>query len=172
MASLKTKIQADLKESLQEKNALRCSVLRMLNSAIVNKEKEKRAKLSKTEALRQAQGEKLEELSQLTDEEIIEVISSEAKKHKDSIEQFENAGRLDLSEQEKKELEILKEYLPEQMNEAEVRKLVKEKITELGASSSKDIGKIMAGLMPQLKGKVDGGLVNKIIQEELKKKQE
>ena len=58
------------------------------------------------------------------------------------------------------------------MNEAEVRKLVKEKITELGASSSKDIGKIMAGLMPQLKGKVDGGLVNKIIQEELKKKQE
>ena len=82
MASLKTKIQADLKESLQEKNALRCSVLRMLNSAIVNKEKEKRAKLSKTEALRQAQGEKLEELSQLTDEEIIEVISSEAKNTK------------------------------------------------------------------------------------------
>ena len=160
---LKEKIRTDLRKSLQEKDTSRLSVLRMVNAAVLNKEKEKRSKLSKTEEIK-----RLEELSQLTDGEMIEVISSEAKKRKDSIEQYEKANRFDLSEQEKKELEILKEYLPEQMSEEDVRKLVKEKITELGVSGPQDAGKVMAGLMPLLKGKSDGGLVNKIFQEELK----
>ena len=166
--SLKERIQADIKKAMPEKDQLKVSVLRMLMAAVFNKEKEKRAKLSKTKDP-PAGGEKLDELSKLTDEEIIEVISSESKKRQDSIEQYEKGNRQDLADQEKKELEILMKYLPEQMTEEEIRKLVKEKVEELGASGSKDIGKVMGALMPQLKGKADGTAVNKIVQEELKK---
>ncbi len=162
--SLKERIQADIKKAMPEKDQLKVSVLRMLMAAVFNKEKEKRARLSKNEEI-----EKLDELSKLTDEEIIEVISSESKKRQDSIEQYEKGNRQDLADQEKKELEILMKYLPEQMAEEEIRKLVKEKVEELGASGSKDIGKVMGALMPQLKGKADGTAVNKIVQEELKK---
>jgi uncharacterized protein YqeY len=163
--SLKEKIQTDVKKAMQEKDALRVSVLRMLRAAIFNKEKEKRAKLSKTEE----KLEKLDELSKLTDEETNEVISSEVKKRKESIEQYEKGNRQDLADQEKKELEILMKYLPEQMSEEEIRKLVKEKIEEMGASGPKDTGKVMGAVMPQLKGKADGNVVNKIVQEELRK---
>ena len=161
--SLKEKIQTDIKKAMQQKDDLQVSVLRMLMAAVFNKEKEKRAKLSKTEEF-----EKLDELSQLTDEETIEVISSENKKRKDSIEQYEKGNRQDLADKEKKEMEILMDYLPEQMSEEEIRKIVKEKIEELGASTPQDIGKVMGALMPQLKGKAEGTMVNKIIQEELK----
>ncbi len=162
--SLKETIQTDLKEVLRQRDELKISVLRMLLAAIFNKEKEKRARLSKTEEI-----EKLEELSKLTDEEVLEVISSEVKKHKDSIEQYEKGNRPDLVEGEKKELEILMSYLPEQMSQEDIRKLVKEKIDELGASGPKDIGKVMGALMPQLKGRAEGNLVNKIVQEALGK---
>jgi uncharacterized protein YqeY len=162
--SLKEKIQADTKKAMQAKDQLKVSVLRMLMAAVFNKEKEKRAKLSKSgEDL-----EKLDKLSKLTDEETTEVISSEAKKRKDSIEQYEKGNRQDLADQEKKELKILVSYLPEQMSEEEIRKLVKAKIKELGASGPKDIGKVMGALMTQLKGKAEGNVVNKIVQEELK----
>ncbi len=164
MVSLKETIQTDLKEVLRQRDELKISVLRMLLAAIFNKEKEKRARLSKTEEI-----EKLEELSKLTDEEVLEVISSEVKKHKDSIEQYEKGNRPDLVEGEKKELEILMSYLPEQMSQEDIRKLVKEKIDELGASGPKDIGKVMGALMPQLKGRAEGNLVNKIVQEALGK---
>jgi len=163
--SLKEKIQIDIKKAMQEKDQLKVSVLRMLMAAIFNKEKEKRAKLSKTEEL-----EKLDELSQLTDEETTEVISSENKKRKDSIEQYEKGNRQDLADKEKKESEILTTYLPEQMPEEEVRKIVRGKIKELGASSPQDTGKVMGALMSELKGKAEGGLINKIVQEELKNK--
>lgn len=163
--SLKEKIQADIKKAMQSKDQLKVSVLRMLMAAVFNKEKEKRNRLSKTEE----ELEKLDELSQLTEEEILEVISSEAKKRKDSIEQYQKGGRDDLAEQEKKELKILTEYLPEQMGEEEIRKLVKEKILELGASGPQETGKVMGAIMPQLKGKTDGTIVNKIVQEELKR---
>jgi len=163
--SLKEKIQADIKKAMQARDQLKVSVLRMLMAAVFNKEKEKRAKLSKSgEDL-----EKLDKLSKLTDEETTEVISSEAKKRKDSIEQYEKGNRQDLADQEKKELKILVSYLPEQMPEEEISKLVKEKIEELGASGPKDTGKVMGALMTQLKGKADGNLVNKIVQEELGK---
>jgi len=162
--SLKETIQADSKEALRQGDKLRISVLRMLMAAIFNREKEKRAKLSKTEEI-----EKLDELSKLTDEEVLEVISSEVKKHKDSIEQYEKGNRPDLAEKEKKELEILMNYLPEQMSQEKIRKLVKEKIDELGASGPQDIGKVMGALMSQLKGKAEGTVVNRIVQEELGK---
>ena len=162
--SLKEKIQTDIKKAMQEKDQLKVTVLRMLMASIFNKEKAKRAKLSKTEE----DLEKLDELSQLTDEEITEVISSENKERKDSIEQYQKGNRQDLANQEKKELDILKDYLPEQMSEDEVRKIVKEKINETGASTPQDTGKVMGALMSELKGKADGGMVNRIVQEELK----
>lgn len=162
--SLKEKIQADIKNAMKAKDANRVSVLRMLMASISNKEKEKRAKLSKNEQ----DPEKLGELSQLTEEEITEVIVSETKKRKDSIEQYGQANRDDLVQQEQKEMEILMEYMPEQMDEEAVRKIIKGKISELGAEGSRDMGKVMGAIMPQLKGKADGGMVNKIVQEELK----
>ncbi len=162
---LKEKIQAETKKAMQAKDQLKVSVLRMLMAAVFNREKEKRAKLSKSEE----DLKKLDKLSKLTDEETLEVISSEAKKRKDSIEQYEKGGRQDLVDQEKKELEILTAYLPEQMSEEEIRKLVKAKMEELGAISPQETGKVMGALMPQLKGKADGVLISKIVQEELGK---
>lgn len=161
--SIKEKITTDLKDALKEKKELEVSVFRMLLAAILNKEKEKRAKLAKEE-----EGLKEEELakkSQLTDEEVLEVVSSEAKKSKEAIEAFKKGGRADLVGKEKAELEILKKYLPEQFSEEEIKKLVQEAIAKVGASSPKDMGKVMAELMPQVKGKADGNTVSKIVKE-------
>jgi len=163
--SLKEKIQSDVKTAMQEKQAEKLSVLRMVLAAVLNKEKEKRSKLSKSEQ----DENKLSELSELTDEETLEVITSEAKKRKDSIEQYEKGNRQDLADKEKSELKILQEYLPEQMGEDEVRKIIADKIKELGVSGPQDTGKVMGAIMDQLKGKADGGIVSKIVQEELKK---
>ena len=155
--SLKETIQSKIKIAMQEKKTEELSVLRMVLAVVLNKEREKRMKLGNDEA------------GKLTDEEVLEVISSEVKKRKDSIEQFEKGNRQDLADQEKRELEILMEYMPEQMNEEEVRKIVVNKIKEIDASGLQDIGKVMGAIMGQLKGKADGNLVNKIVQEELKK---
>lgn len=164
----KEKIQADIRKAMQDKDALKVSVLRMAMANILNKEKEKRAKLNKSGDLPAGEKDKLDELSKLTDEEVMEVISSEAKKRKDSIEQYRKGSREDLAEQEEKELGILNDYLPEQMDEEEIRKIVKQKIEELGVSTPQETGKIMGAVMPQLKGKADGNVISKIVQEELK----
>jgi len=148
--SLKETIQANIKKAMIEKDALRVSVLRMVVAAILNKEKEKGS---------DADG--------LTDEIVLEIVSSEAKKRKDSIEQYEKGGRSDLAEKEKEELEILSEYLPEQMSEEEIRKIVKEKISQLGAAGPQDMGKVMGALMSDLKNKADGVIVKKIVEDEL-----
>lgn len=139
------------------------SVLRMALGAILNKEKEKRAKIAREHSELAAQA--LEKESQLTDEEIIEVLSSETKKRKESISEFKRGGRQDLVEKEKKELEILQGYLPEQLSEEELRKLVKEVINKVGAEQIKDMGKVMAELMPKLKGRADGNVVSTIVKE-------
>jgi len=162
--ALKEQIQAEVKKAMLEKNSVGVLVLRMLLAAILNKEKEKRTKLSRDEK----DIAKLEQLSRLNDEEILGVISSEAKKRNDSIEQFTRGGRNDLVEKEKKELEFLTKYLPEQMPEDEIKKIVKDKIQELNISGKSEIGKLMGAIMPRLKGKADGAAVNKIVLEELK----
>lgn len=163
--SLKEKINQDFKEAFKAKEELKVSVLRMLNASIKNKEFEKRAKLSKGGA---AEAE-LEKQSQLTDAEVLGVLGTEAKRRKDSIEQYQNGGRPELAMQEEAELKILTAYLPEQMGEDEVRKIVVESIKESGATGAADLGKVMKVLMPKVKGKADGGLVNKIVKEELEK---
>ncbi len=161
MNSLQENLNNNLKTALKEKQELLILVLRGLNAAIHNKEIEKRTKLSKSEK----DIAKLEELSKLTEEEVIEVISSEAKKRKDSITEFTKGGRQDLADKETKELEIIKTYLPEQMSEDAIREIIQKAIAEIGAAGPKDTGKVMSKIMPQLKGKADGQLVSKIVGE-------
>jgi len=144
---MKKQIQDDLKQAMKAGDSLKTGALRMLLAALTNKEKEK--------------GE------ELADEQIQQVIATEAKKRKEAAEAFEKGGKREMAEQEKRELEILQAYLPEQMGEEEIRKLVKEAIAKTGASSPQDMGKVMAALMPQTKGKADGALVSQIVKEQL-----
>lgn len=160
---LKEKISEDLKGALKEKRELEVSVLRLLQAAIVNREKEKRAKIAK--GREKIKEEELAKESQLTDEEVIEVISSEIKKRKEAILEFEKGGREDLVAKEKTELEVLQKYLPDQLSEEEIKKLAKEAVEKTGATEPKDMGKVMAELMPKVKGRAEGGLVSKIVKE-------
>ena len=160
---LKEKIQEELKTALKEKKEVEVSVLRMLLAAIASKETEKRTKVWKEEPDLSSQG--LEEKSKLDDEEITEAVLSEVKKRKEAILEFEKGEREDLIEKEKKELEVLQKYLPEQISEEELRKLAKEAIEKVEAKEQKDMGKVMAELMPKTKGRVDGSLVSKIVKE-------
>ncbi|MFH1575385.1 MAG: GatB/YqeY domain-containing protein [Candidatus Nealsonbacteria bacterium] len=153
--ALRQEIQGDLNESVKGKEELRSSVLRLLLAAMLNKEKEKRYKSGEAKDV------------PLTDEEIIDVILSEVKKRKEAAELYKKGDRNELAEKEKKEAEILQKYLPEQMSEDELIKLVKSAIAKVGAKTQKDMGRVMAGLMPQVKGKADGGLISKVVKESL-----
>ena len=171
---LREQINQDIKKAMQEKDELPLLVLRGINAAIHNKEIEKRTKLSKTEK----DIKKLEEMSKLNEEEVIEVIFSEAKKRKDAIVEFSAHGGSasggekekieNVIKKEKSELEIIKKYLPEQMSEEQIREEAKKAIEEVGAAGLKDTGKVMATLMPKVKGKTEGGVVSKIVGELLK----
>jgi uncharacterized protein YqeY len=147
---LKGDIQKDLNQAVKGKMEIASSTLRMLLAAISNREKEKKYKTKEEE---------------LTDEEVLEAIASEAKKRKEAIEAYSSGGRPELAEKEKKELEVLAKYLPEQLSEDEVRKIVAEAIKESGAETMKDMGKVMAQAMGKLKGRADGSLVSRIVKE-------
>jgi len=151
--TLKEKIHQDLNEAMKSKEELKTSVLRLLSSVILNKEKDKRYKSGKAENVL------------LTDEEIIDVIFSEAKKRKEAIELYERGNRGDLAEKERKETEILKIYLPEQLSEEEIKKIIKEAMGQVGAKEMKDMGKVMAELAPKIKGRADAGMISKIVKE-------
>lgn len=148
--SIKEKIHNDLKEAMKAGDALKRDTLRMLDSAIKNTEIEK-----------------MKRETGLADEEVIEVAARAVKQRKDSIEQYEKGGRADLAEKEKQELEILLAYLPEQMDEDNIREVVKGVIAETGASSKTDMGKVMGQAMGKLKGQADGNVVKKIVEEVL-----
>lgn len=164
--SLQQQINNDFKKALQEKNELVLSVLRMLNAAIKNKEIEKRTKLSREEK----DIAKLEEQSKLTDEEAIEVISSEAKKRREAIEEYKKGNRRELAEKEKKELEVLKKYMPEQISEEQIKEETEKVIKEIGVVGPQDMGKVMGALMPKLKGRAEGKVVSRIVNELLSNK--
>lgn len=161
--TLKEKIQKDLNEAIKEKKELEALVLRMLCAAILNKEKEKRYKKSKEKPDLKEKG--LVKESQLTEEEIVDVTSSEIKKRKEAIADYEKGGREELAEKEKKEAAILQKYLPAQLSEDEIKKLAQEAVKKVGATEPKDMGKVMAELMKQVKGKADGSLVSKIVKD-------
>ena len=161
--SLKEKLQQELQDAIKGKKEREVLTIRQVLTNVLNKEKEKRFKLSKEKP--DITEDNLNKESQLTDEEVIEVISSEVKKHKESISEFEKGKRQDLIDKEEDELEILQRYLPEQISEEEIKKIAEEAIQEVGAKEIKDMGKVMAELMPRVKGRADGSRVSKIVKE-------
>lgn len=130
---------------MKAKDGTKVSVLRFLMAAIKNRE--------------------IELKDSLDDEQVLQEIVSSAKKRRESIEAFRDAGREDLAVKEEAELVILEEYLPEQLSAEEVRKIVQEAIISVDASSPADMGKIMKEVMPQVRGKADGKMVNQIVKE-------
>ena len=171
--NLKERINEDIKLAIKSGLNDEASALRFLNSVIKNKELEKRKRLSK-------EGRPLAELSKLSeliDEEVINVILGEIKKRKESIAQYEKGGREDSAKKETAELEILKKYVPSEMSEEKLRSIVKKKITEIGLSAQtgeatiKNFGKIMGSVMSEVKGRAGGEAVKKIIEEELNRKE-
>jgi hypothetical protein len=164
---LKQKIQGSTNEALKAGDHFLVGTLRMLLSSILVKEKDKRYKISKEKP--DTSEDALIKESALTDEQIIEVISSEIKKRKDAIVLYEKGKRPELAEREQKEIEILIKYLPEQLSEGEIKKLVTDAMVKTGAKEMKDMGKVMAELNPKIKGKADGGTVSKIVKELLSK---
>ena len=162
--NLKDTINEDIKSAMKSGLNDEASALRFLNSVIKNKELEKRNRLSK-EGRPLAE---LEKLSELIDEEVINVILGEIKKRKESIAQYEKGGRKDLAEKETSELEILKKYVPEEMSEDELRGAIKRRLVEMGEISAKDFGRIMGSVMAEVKGRAGGMTVKRIIEEEMK----
>ena len=140
-------IKSNLTEAMRDKNKPRMITLRNILAKIKLKEIEK--------------GEPLDE------KEIISVLTTMGKQLRDSIEQYNSGGREDLAKSESFELDIIKEYLPEQMGEEEIRKYVKEIISSSDANGMSDIGKVMGPIMGKLQGKADGKIVNQIVREEL-----
>lgn len=144
-------ILADLKSAMRNKDAARLNVLRSLKAAIQQKEISERKGGEGT----------------LSDEQVNSVLMKAAKQRKESIDQYEKYERSDLARQEKEELAIIESYLPKMLDEDEIRGIVQNAIAETGASSSQDMGRVMGNVMPRLKGKADGALINKVVKEQL-----
>ena len=143
--ALKNEIQTQLVEAMKAKDPMRVSALRMLKAAILKFEvsgKEKR---------------------EAGDSDIADIVKKEIKSRRDSIEQFRAGGRDEMADNEEKEVAVLMEFMPPQMSEEEIMKLAKEAVAETGAKSRQDMGRVMAVLMPKVKGMADGGLVNKVV---------
>jgi uncharacterized protein len=147
--SLIEKVNEDLKGSMKAKNEIKNNTLRQIKTAVMNTE----IKKGKT----------------LTDEEMQEVIFSLAKSHNESIESFKKGGRQDLVAKEEQELSILKTYLPEQISDDGLKKIIEETIRETGATTVKDLGKVMGKVMPKVKGRADGSKINVIAKQLLDK---
>lgn len=162
---IKDQLQADLKSALKAGDADKRLTVSMALSAIKNRELEKRAALSKSISDTAA----LEEQSQLTDEEAIQVIASEIKKRKEAAATYEQAGRGELAQKEQKEASILSEYLPEQMTPDELKKVIDDTITEINPQEPKDIGKVIGAVMAKVKGRAGGQTVSLLIKESLGK---
>lgn len=141
--SLQEKLNTDLKTAMRARDELRMLVLRSLLSSMNYAEIAKQKKLD--------------------DGGIIEVIGKEIKQRKESIEAYEKGNRKDLADKEKAEMAVLQEYMPAQMGRDEILSIVQAVITEVGAKGPGDKGKVMQKLMPQVKGKADGGEVNSIV---------
>ena len=153
--NLKQKLQQDLNSALKAHEDLKRVVLSSLLSAIHNKEIEKRT------------AQKVAQVVELTDEEILKVIQSEIKKRKEAVELYEKGSRQELAQKEKDEMNILLQYVPAQMDQEELRKIVKETIQETGAKEIKDMGKVISGVMTKVKGAASGSEVSRIVKEEL-----
>lgn len=145
--ALKDQLQADLKTAMKEKNKVKKSTVTMIRAAILQVEKDQKVELE--------------------DDQILEIIAKQLKQRRDGLAEFEKAQRDDLIQQAREEITIIEGYLPTQLTVDEIKVIVAETIKETGAVDAKDMGKIMSALMPKVKGRADGKLVNQVVRESL-----
>jgi uncharacterized protein YqeY len=145
--SVLERLNQDMKQAMKDKATLKLSVIRMVKAAIANEEINKGRALSEDEELT--------------------ILTRELKQRRESLHEFEKAGREDLAGKAREEIKVLTAYLPAQLSEDEVRQIVREAIASTGATSRKEMGKVMGAIMPKVKGKADGSLVQRIVSEEL-----
>lgn len=148
MSQLKAKITEDIKSAMKSKETLRLDTLRFLQSQVKYREIELRP-------------------NEISDEEVMGVIKKMIKQRKESIEQYTTGGRADLAEKETQELRIMEAYLPAQMDKAQIETLVAKTITDLGASSVKDMGRVMKEVLARSGGAADGKLVSELVKSKL-----
>ncbi|MBI5298847.1 MAG: GatB/YqeY domain-containing protein [Deltaproteobacteria bacterium] len=145
--SLKQKMEEDLKQALRDRASLKVSCLRMVKAAVKNKEIDLRAELNDTQ--------------------VIGILTTLAKQRRESIEMFKKGNRPDLVQKEEEELAFIETYLPKQMDEAELTKIIEAAIAEVGAKASSDVGKVMKAVMPKVAGRADGKIVNILVLKKL-----
>ena len=147
--ALTDQLQSDMTAAMKARDTETVATLRMVIAAVKN------AKVSAGHS------------GDVTDEETLELLTREAKKRNEAAEAYDEAGREELAAKERRELEIIRRYLPEQLDEDTVRALVDEAIAETGASGPSDLGKVMSAVMPKVKGRADGKVVNAVVRERL-----
>ncbi len=140
--SLKEKLAEDLKSAMKEKDTVRKNVVQMVRAGVLQVEKDKKITLD--------------------DEGVLDVIAKQLKQRRDSLPDYEKSGREDLIAELKAEMDVLMEYLPEQLSFEELKQIVAEAVEQTGAQTMKDMGKIMAAVMPKTKGRADGKVINEI----------
>lgn len=140
---LKEKLLEDLKECMKNKDVIRKNTIQMVRAAILQVEKDKQIVLD--------------------DNQIIDIIAKESKRRKDSLSDYEKSGREDLISQVKEEIEILSEYLPKQLSEEELEKIVKQIIQDENATSMKDMGKVMKAAKEKIGARADGKVINEVV---------
>lgn len=141
----KEQIQQDLKTAMKAGDTRRRAVLRLLMAAIKQVE--------------------IDQRRELTADDVLGILMTEAKKRREAVEEMTKAGRSGLAEQEQYELSVIEAYLPRQLDRAEIERMARETIQEVGAVTPKDMGKVMKTLMPRLRGQADGKLVNTVVRE-------
>lgn len=146
-SSIKTRLQEDVKQAMKARDRKRLAATRMIMAAIKQREVDERIELG--------------------DEQVIEVLSRMLKQRRDSLAQYEQAGRQDLAEQEAYEIELINDYLPPALDTAAIESIIEEAIATTGASSLRDIGKVMGALTPRVKGRADMAEVSRRVKERL-----
>lgn len=141
--SLKERLLEDMKVAMRDKDVLKKNTVQLARSAVLQVEKDSRITLD--------------------DEGVLDIIAKEVKKRRDSLPDFEKSGRQDLIDNLKTEIEVLMQYLPQQLTEEELEVIVRQAVQDTGASSARDMGKIMQEVMPKVKGRADGRMINQIV---------
>ncbi|WP_274363255.1 GatB/YqeY domain-containing protein [Paenibacillus thermotolerans] len=142
--NLSERLNEDMKQAMKSGDKFALGVIRMIRSSIKNVEIDQRRTLN--------------------DDEVMDILNREIKQRRDALQEFEKAGRDDLAENAKAEVEVIQRYMPQPLTEQELQSIVAETIQEVGASSKADMGKVMSALMPKVKGRADGRLVNETVQ--------
>jgi len=145
--SLKQRLLDDMKEALRAKDRIRLNTIRMVRGQIQNRE--------------------IERGGELSDDEVLQVLSKAEKARKEAIELYRRGNREDLATQEEAELAVIRSYMPEPLSEDDLRALVGKVVVEVGAEGMRDMGKVMGAIMPKVRGRADGQIVNRLVRERL-----